>query len=90
MNRRLSVRAAAWAAAALTGTAIAGPSSAMLDVPFYNYTYFSDATYTTVVGYEIGACFHGEAATQGMVGTGSAYVIQERAGVCRGDLTIYE
>lgn len=90
MKRRLSVRAAAVAALALAGSAIAGPSSAMLDVPFYNYTYFSDATYTTVVGYEIGACFHGEAATQGMVGTGSAYVIQERAGVCRGDLTIYE
>jgi hypothetical protein len=90
MTRRVSIKTAAAVAAALAASAIASPSAAMLDVPFYNYTYFSDATYTTVVGYEIGACFHGEAATQGMVGTGSAYVLQERAGVCRGDLTIYE
>lgn len=90
MKRRLSVRAVVMAAAALAGTAIAGPSSAMLDVPFYSYTYFSDATYTTVVGYEGGTCFHGEAAVHQMVGTGSAYVIQERAGVCRGDQIIYE
>ncbi len=90
MKSRLTIRAAAVAALALAGSAIAGPSAAMLDVPFYNYFYFSDATYTTQVGYEIGTCFNGQAAVQQMVGTGSAYSIQERAGVCRGDLTIYE
>lgn len=90
MKRRVSVKMAAMSAVALAASAVAGPSAAMLDVPFYNYTYFSDATYTTVVGYEIGTCFNGQAAVQQMVGTGSAYVIQERAGVCRGDLTIYE
>lgn len=90
MTKRLTLRAATIGGLALAAAAIAGPSSAMLDVPFYNYTYFSDATYTTVVGFETGTCFHGQAAVHQMVGTGSAYVIQERAGVCRGDLTIYE
>ncbi|WP_439471367.1 hypothetical protein [Brevundimonas sp.] len=90
MTRRISIKAAAAVAAALAVSAIASPSAAMLDVPFYNYTYFSDATYTTVVGYETGTCFHGQAAVHQMVGTGSAYMLQERAGVCRGDLTIYE
>ena len=90
MNKRLTLRATAIGALALAASAIAGPSSAMLDVPFYNHFYYSDATYTTLVGYEIGTCFHGEAAVHQMVGTGSAYHVQERAGVCRGDQTIYE
>ena len=90
MKRRVSLKMAAMSAVALAASAIASPSAAMLDVPFYNYTYFSDATYTTAVGYEYGTCFHGQAAVQPLVGTTSAYVLQERAGVCRGDLTIYE
>jgi hypothetical protein len=90
MKRRVSIRAAVIAATTLAGMAVAGPGNAMLDVPFYNYVYFSDATYSTVVGYEYGTCFNGQAAVTPLVGTSSAYVVQERAGVCRGDLTIYE
>jgi hypothetical protein len=90
MMKRLTLRTAAIAGLALAASMVAGPSSAMLEVPFYNYFYFSDATYTTMVGYEIGTCFHGEAAVHPMVGTGSAYYIQERAGVCRDGMIIYE
>lgn len=85
----VSLKAVA-AGLALAVSAVAGPSSALLDVPFYDHLYFSDATYTTVVGAEYGTCFHGQAAVHPLVGTTSPYHQQIRAGVCRGDLTIYE
>lgn len=90
MTQRFSVRAVAVAAVAMAASAVAGPGAARVDVPFYNYLYFSDASYSELVGFEAGTCFNGQAAVQQMVGTGSAWMVQERAGVCRGDLTIYE
>jgi hypothetical protein len=75
--------------AALSLGAMAAPAQAFVDIPLYSYEYYSDSTYTTMVGYAGGVCYSNYAGTGPLQGSGSQYVIATQVGVCRNGMAIY-
>lgn len=74
---------------AIAPLGLGSASAAVLDIPLYSYTYYSDATYTTVVGHAWGVCYDGYAGIGPLQGQASAYQIEEQVGVCRNGMAIY-
>jgi len=78
---------AAVISAALSTAALATPWSE----PLYDYIYFSDATKTVQVGYQVGVCYNGYAGVaEHAVGTVTSHYVLVRTGTCTSNGTIYQ
>ncbi|VXC52350.1 hypothetical protein [Sphingomonas sp. AX6] len=81
-----------WSAIALVAAfAVTGTSAAQVggDIPLYDYNYYSDATYSELVGSQSGVCYQGYAGVGPTYGTITPYEQQVQVGVCRNGVTIY-
>lgn len=81
-----------WGAAALVAAFTATATSATQiggDIPLYDYNYYSDATYSELVGSQSGVCYQGYAGVGPTYGTITPYEQQTQVGVCRDGVTIY-
>ncbi|MBW8302379.1 MAG: hypothetical protein K0M78_00220, partial [Brevundimonas sp.] len=89
MFRSLRVLALTLAGAA----ALAAPAGASVgpgDIPLYDVHYYSDATYTQMVGWQTGFCNWNNPAMLGPVqGVETAYDQQVQVGICRDGAAIY-
>ena len=88
MLKQFRLSGAAAILALSLGTA-AAPAQAFIDAPLYSYDYYSDATYTTIVGNAWGVCYSNYVGTGPLQGTASQYVIVTQVGVCRNGVAIY-
>ena len=59
------------------------------DEPLYSYEWYSDATYTTLVGHAWGVCYADYAGISPIQGVGSAYEVRTQVGICRNGQAIY-
>lgn len=73
--------------AALSTAALATPWSE----PLYDYIYYSDATKTVQVGYQVGVCYNGYAGVaEFATGTVTSHYELIRTGTCSSKGTIYQ
>lgn len=64
--------------------AVAGAASAVPPGLLYEKYYYSDATYTTVVGHQLDRCVNGNVGSGVLAGSKSDYVVQTAVGQCPG------
>jgi len=78
MIKRISILAVA----SLAALSVAGPVVAFNGEPAYSITFYSDATWTTQVGFARAVCLESGPSSQLQWGTNSAYEEFLEAGVC--------
>lgn len=70
--------------AAVTVAALAGAASAVPPGLLYEKFYYSDASYTTVVGHQTDRCINGIVGSGTLAGSKSDFVVQTAVGQCPG------
>jgi hypothetical protein len=78
--------------AAIVTASFAAPAASARgfgDEPLYSYTWYSDASHTTQVGYAWGVCYPGYVGISPVQGAITAYEEKIQVGVCRNGEAIY-